>query len=121
MVIDEDRAFLELMSVVLDSTDREIETTEEHLATVDAVRDISPDLVILDLRSHGRESFDLLFALKDDAATKPIPVIACAAIPAEVTELQDWLRQHRVTLLPKPFDIEALTHLADQALARRCA
>jgi CheY-like chemotaxis protein len=121
MVIDEDRAFLDLMTALLDDEDRKIETADERLATVDRVRELSPDLIVLDVQGRGSPSRNLLLALKDDADTHRIPVIACAAIPSEVVDLDGWLRTHDVRVLPKPFDIDAMALLAEQMLDRRCA
>lgn len=121
MVIDEDRAFLDLMSALLDDEGQKIETADERLATVDRVRAASPDLIVLDVQGHGSPSRDLLVALKDDADTHSIPVIACAAIPSEVVDLDGWLRTHGVKVLPKPFDIDTFASLAKQMLNQRCA
>jgi DNA-binding response OmpR family regulator len=121
MVIDEDRAFLDLMMALLDDQEREIETADERFVTVEQIREVSPDLVVLDLRGHDMASRNLLLALKDDASTESIPVIACTAVPSEMTDLDAWLRRHGVTVLPKPFDIDAMASLATQMLDRKCA
>jgi CheY-like chemotaxis protein len=121
MVVDEDRAFLDLMRELLGDENRRVETADERLVTVDRVREVSPDLLVLDLQGHDTPSRALLLALKDDADTHAIPVIACTAIPSEVVDLEGWLQRHGVSLLSKPFDIDVMALLAEQMLDQRCA
>ena len=46
-------------------------------------RDSAPDLILLDLIMPGRNGFDVLHALKSDAATKAIPVIVLSNLGQE--------------------------------------
>ena len=46
-------------------------------------RDSAPELVLLDLIMPGRNGFDVLHALKSDAATKAIPVIVLSNLGQE--------------------------------------
>lgn len=46
-------------------------------------RDSAPDLILLDLIMPGRNGFDVLHALKSEAATKAIPVIVLSNLGQE--------------------------------------
>ena len=79
------------------------------------IHEQQPDLVLMDINLPGMSGFEALAVLKQDPATKHIPVIALSAdaMPASV---QLGLASHFVDYLTKPVDIALLlksieTHL----------
>jgi CheY-like chemotaxis protein len=77
------------------------------------VREVQPDLVVLDLvfgdsAEQGWRTLDLLTL---DPATTRIPVIVCSAATTLLHQHADWLRRFDVEVLPKPFDLDALLDL----------
>ncbi len=110
-VIDDDTVFVELMHDLLANGEGyDVVSNSQWILSYEFVKDVQPDLVILDLMM-GREQagWAILQLLQEDPSTAKIPVILCsAAEPA--------LRQHacrmngRTTVesIAKPFDVEHL-------------
>ena len=73
------------------------------------IKDLEPDLVILDL-IIGREDFgwQLVQLLKMDPASKHIPLIICTGMARQVEELSGQLSNLGVGVVIKPFELTAL-------------
>lgn len=112
LVVNDDPAILELFEellsedgyrVTLDKFERE---TSELL---DIVRELQPDLVLLDFIIGGeRKGWQLLQVIKMDRSTRDIPVLVCTAAVKQVTELSTHLDELKVHVVIKPFDIDVL-------------
>ena len=79
LIVDDDRADRQLLEVLLASDDYAIETAasgEEALAIVDQQ---PPDLILLDLKLPGMDGYEVVGKIKDNAATRNIPVIMITA------------------------------------------
>jgi CheY-like chemotaxis protein len=84
------------------------------------VKELQPDLVILDIRIEGQEvGWSILECLTLDPATRQIPVIVCSAAIRQLEEQQTRLATLGIEVLPKPFDLEMLLEKVQLALARR--
>jgi len=80
------------------------QSAEQGLAVM---RDIMPDLVLMDINLPGISGFDALRIIKADPRTAAIPVIAvsAAAMPGDV---RAGLEAGFATYLTKPFDVPSL-------------
>ncbi|MBI3291190.1 MAG: response regulator [Elusimicrobia bacterium] len=75
LLIDDDHDLVRLVASLLERAGYEVVTSpdgEQGLAQV--IRE-SPDLVLLDLNLPGIHGFDVLTRLKQDAATRAVPVV----------------------------------------------
>jgi CheY-like chemotaxis protein len=85
---------------------------------LDAVREMQPDLVILDFIIGGEgKGWQLLQAMKMDRATRDIPVIVCSAAVTVLNELGAHLLAMQVRTMLKPFDIDDLLRLVEEVWA----
>ena len=82
------------------------------------VKEVQPDLVILDLMI-GDEGvgWQFLEMLKMDRATRRLPIIVCTAAAHLVQELQSHLDDMGVAVVLKPFDIDHLLAVVAGALS----
>jgi CheY-like chemotaxis protein len=116
-VVNDDTPFLDLMHELL--TD-EGYTTLVHRVGDSAhtfVRNIKPDLVILDIRmEHPDSGWTVLELLRLDPRTTTIPVIVCSADGRFLKEKESQLRHKGCCILEKPFDLNDLLNVIMTAL-----
>jgi len=76
-----------------------------------------PDLIILDIRMETPESgWNLVELLALDRITHHVPVIVCSAAIQDLRSHEEWLNNHGIAVLPKPFDIDELYACVEKAL-----
>ena len=74
-----------------------------------SVRDLRPDLVILDFIIGGEGiGWQLLQMMKMDRDTRDIPILVCTAAVEQIRPLQNHLDQMGIAVVLKPFDIDVL-------------
>jgi CheY-like chemotaxis protein len=116
-VVNDDTAFLDLMSQMLEMEGYETRIVREANAAFPQLREWLPDLVILDIRMDAPENgWTICELLKLDPSTSTIPIIICSAAILELREKAGWLEQHNVGVLPKPFDLDDLYECVKVAL-----
>jgi PAS domain S-box-containing protein len=83
---------------------------------LDLARQHHPDLILLDLDLPDVRGDQILRTLRDDPATRPIPVVmlTATATPGEIDRL---LNSGASAYLTKPFDVKALFSLLDEIVA----
>ncbi len=110
-VINDDTTFLRLMDELLGKEEGyRVSTSFVGSEAYQFVRDLQPDLVVLDLvfggdAELGWRTLDLLTL---DPVTGRIPVIVCSAATVQLQDHSDWLSRFNVEVLPKPFDLDTL-------------
>jgi two-component system response regulator BaeR len=79
-------------------------------------RDV-PDVILLDLwLGRGISGWDLLTSLRDDPVLHTVPVIVCSAAGDELRRRSQWLEDHKIDRLDKPFDIDDLYRAVENVL-----
>ncbi len=107
-VIDDDAVFVELMiDLLAHGEGYDVVSTQHWLQSFEFVKEVQPDLILLDLMLGRRQSgWNVLETLREDPSTAAIPVILCSAaapaLPATVAG------QGRVATVAKPFDVDHL-------------
>lgn len=119
-VVNDDTQFLDMMAAVLEEVGWETEIYRESHGAFEGLKQSPPDLIILDIRIEGREAgWTLLELLTLDRAMSAIPVIVCSAAVDDLRSHEEWLREHGIAILPKPFDIPHLYQQVEASLATR--
>ena len=75
VVIEDDVTFLDLLRVHLASAGHEVLTAEDAALGLRAVITEGPDLILLDLTVPYLDGFEMIKALRNDPATKKIPLV----------------------------------------------
>ena len=119
LAINDDEAILRLFEDLLSSEGYQV-TLDSFSSTtsalLDSIRAQQPDLVILDFIIGGEgKGWQLLQAMKMDRETRDIPVIVCTAAVTVIQELNAHLLAMKVRTILKPFDIDDLLALMQQA------
>jgi DNA-binding NtrC family response regulator len=117
MVVDDNDDFRVLMQHLLEEEGWTVLPCRSVLCAFDILRDAHPDLVITDLRLESRRGgFELLHFMQLHPAMHDIPAILCTGAPGEIADGAEWLQQHHITVLEKPFDIDHLYSLVRKGL-----
>jgi DNA-binding response OmpR family regulator len=119
-VINDDTLFLDLMHDLLElSEGYQVSTCKEADQSYEFIKELRPDLVILDIRiGHQETGWTILELLTLDPQTRPIPVIVCSAAITDLQAHQPMLDALGVDVLAKPFDLEMLLDKITAALSR---
>ncbi len=79
VVVDDDPDILDIVCISLEAMGHEVRRAGNGREGVDLVRSSLPDLVLMDLMMPDMNGYEATAALKADAATAPIPVLALTA------------------------------------------
>jgi len=120
-VINDDSVFLDLMHDLLEESEGyRVAVCKEGDQAYQFVKQLVPDLVILDIRiGHQENGWVILELLTLDPRTRSIPVIVCSAAITDLQAHQPMLDALGVDVLAKPFDLEMLLEKVSTALGRR--
>lgn len=75
LIVEDDRFLRELMVRKLSHENFDIIEAIDGEEGVKKIKDVNPDLVLLDLILPGMDGFDVLTKMKEDSITSSIPVI----------------------------------------------
>ena len=109
------------MRRVLEDEQYQVSILQEGRDAIARVKSQLPDLLILDLKLGDVSGQDILKQLKDDHATEDIPVIVYTAAVLEAEEVtrlvsDNPVHYQGVHVVQKPFELESLLALVQQAL-----
>src|ERR1044072_1837646 len=86
LVADDEPVNLALIKRRLEWEHYHVETAEAGVGAVEAARRVLPDLIILDVMMPVMDGLQACRLLKEDPATRDIPLIFLSALPATATK-----------------------------------
>jgi CheY-like chemotaxis protein len=121
LVVDDRNDLLHLMRRVLEDEQYQVSILQQGRDAFIRVKTQLPDLLILDLKLGDVSGQDVLKQLKDDPVTAEIPVIVYTAAVLEAEEVTTLISNNPkhfqgVHIVQKPFELESLLTLVQQAL-----
>jgi DNA-binding response OmpR family regulator len=117
LIVEDEANIVKLISVRLERLGHTISAAANGVAALDTARQISPDLILLDVMIPELNGFQVLQRLKADPATEPIPVLMLTARGHEhdvVAGLEGGAEDYIV----KPFSFPELIARVSTVLAR---
>ncbi len=109
LAINNSDEVLEVFRLLLEEEGYRVTTMRYAFKDMADIRQMKPDLVILDyMWPDEDDGWSMLQMLKMDRATGKIPIILCTGAKKQVEELVGQLTSMGVTVVLKPFDIDAL-------------
>ena len=117
LVVNDTQEILELFEEILEGMGFEVVLMSYGPRELDRVREVKPDLVILDFLMGDREllGWQLLQKLKMDRSLDAIPVVVCTAAVKTVEEQQGYLTEQGVIVVLKPFNVDQLEDAVKRA------
>lgn len=118
LVVNDTQEILELFEVILDGMGLETVLMSYAPRELDRIRQVAPDLIILDFLMGDREllGWQLLQKLKMDRRTDSIPIVVCTGAVRAAHEQQGYLTEQGVTVVLKPFNVDQLEEAVRAAL-----
>jgi len=117
IVIDDDIAILELIRINLELTGYDCKIASDTIVGFQMIKQENPDLIILDVMMPEVDGYSLALKIRQQDATKKIPIIMLTALG----ELDDKLKGFNSGVddyLTKPFEIEELKAMVLAVLNR---
>ena len=111
LVVDDEPNIQKMLKTLLEINDYTVETASNGGEAIEKVKEISPNLVLLDLVMPKVDGYEVLETLKRDEKTKDIPVILFTAAPPEVAARTGANAVEAVDYVLKPFDRITLSFL----------
>lgn len=105
LVFDDDTNILDVFTIVLESSGYEVEISETSHNILERVKEVNPDMIIMDNWIPNIGGVKAIQMLKNDPTFKHIPVIYCSA-NNDVSILAEQAGAE--AYLAKPFDLDEL-------------
>jgi CheY-like chemotaxis protein len=113
LVVEDDDAVAMMIQDYLSGHDFRTARAADGREAVDMVRELHPDLIVMDLMMPRLTGGEAATALRRDPMTEKIPIVAISAV-ADVTSIAEMLPLDEV--LPKPFDLDELVAAIERLL-----
>jgi len=117
LIVDDEKDILELISFNLAKEGYLVETAESGEAALRAARDSSPNLLILDLMLPGLDGLEVCRQLKENEATRRLPVLMLTA-KGEDSDVITGLELGADDYITKPFSPKVLVARVRAVLRR---
>ncbi len=117
LVADDDPIVQQFVSSILVENRYEVFTASDGREGLDMIRELKPDLVILDLIMPYRDGYEVLRLLREKKETRKIPVIILSAKSRE-EDIIRGLEAGAEDFMIKPFNALELVARARKILAR---
>ena len=120
LVLDGAQEILDLFRDLLEEEGYRVSLSLTAEAGVDLVKNLMPDLIVLDLvLGHGEMGRELLWQLRQDPVTARVLVLVCTAAIHLLEQDQERLIEENVAIIRKPFNIDELLSAIAGCLALR--
>jgi CheY-like chemotaxis protein len=118
LVVNDTQEILELFDDILDGLGFESVLMSYAPRELDRIREVEPELIILDFLMGDREllGWQLLQKLKMDRALATVPIVVCTAAVRAVQEQQGYLTEQGVMIVLKPFTVDQLEEAVQAAM-----
>jgi DNA-binding response OmpR family regulator len=100
LIVDDDRNAVKYLSVVLSEHGYDPAAAHDGSEGLEKIKQVKPDLIILDVMMPKKSGFVLFKQLKKDEQYKDIPVLMLTAVSGVLEELEE----HRDETFEKPYD-----------------
>jgi CheY-like chemotaxis protein len=114
LIVDDDEAILEAVSLVLESEGYVTETTFKGEETFSKIIKFQPNVILLDVLMSGKDGREICKSLKADQELKKIPVIMISAHPTADKGAEEAGADGFIS---KPFDTQDLLKAIESQLS----
>lgn len=116
MIVDDDRNLLELLGMILQSSDYEVTTANDGETALGIVKDEIFDLAVIDLKLPRTDGITLMHDIHQINPEMPVIILTAHS---SVKSAVEAIRKGAFNYLEKPFDPDALLLQIERALENR--
>ncbi len=116
LIAEDERDIRDLINFTLSFAGHEVTSTANGEEAYEKARELSPDLILLDVRMPRMTGYEACEKIKTDETTKHIPVVFLSAKGQE-KEVQTGLEAGAIEYILKPFAPDQLTERVNAILA----
>jgi len=102
LIIEDDKVNIEILTEILGGA-YEVHVTQNGRDGIEMANSIKPDLILLDIVMPGMDGYEVIKILKDEAATKDIPIIFVTSLD-KVDDERKGLMLGASDYIQKPYD-----------------
>lgn len=117
LVVDDDRAMVNLLSTLLEAEGFETKKTQSAAEALEMISGTHPDLILLDIMMPEMDGFKFLAMIRSNPETRLIPVIILTVLADEENILEGF-RKEADEYMTKPFDPQELILVIKEVLGR---
>jgi len=118
LVVDDDKQFLEMMTVRLEATGYAVIVAFDSREGLVKAKSENPDLILLDVMMPEMDGYEFCNLLKNDKRYSNIPIIICTAM-VQKTELETSNKVKADATISKPFDHKILISKIEELLGEK--
>ena len=115
LVVDDQPHIVRLIQVNLEKEGFQVATAADGVEGIEKVRQLTPDLVILDVIMPRKDGFEVLREIKSDPVLADTPVVMLT-VKTHNSDIVEGLREGAELYLPKPFHPKELVALVKRVL-----
>ena len=112
LVVDDDPDLVETIGIMLESKGFEVGKAYDGVEAEEAIKKRRPDLMILDVMMPRKDGYQLCKELKQNSATKGIPIIMLTAVgdavPTTTYTHREGMSMEAEDYIEKPVDTQKL-------------
>jgi DNA-binding response OmpR family regulator len=108
VVVEDEPQVVELLRLILRHAEIEVFTALDGKTGLELIRQIKPDLVLLDIMMPHMNGWDVYDAMRTDAELKFIPVIVESVLPERFDRKMSFIESPIDFYFTKPFDTTRL-------------
>ncbi len=108
LIVDDDLTVLKLMANAVSNKDFEVSTLINAENIVKQIKQLTPDIILLDIKMPGVTGVDAIKLIKADNSINKIPVIAFTSYSMK-GDKDKFLKMGYDGYIPKPIDTRIIT------------
>jgi len=104
VMVDDHREISQLLGIVLRHPALDLHTAEDGFEGLRLIRQVQPDLVMLDVMMPGMSGWEVYDAVRADPALGETPIIILTVVPEQAERRYRFTDSARDLYVTKPFD-----------------
>ena len=116
MVVDDDHAILEMMTLLLEKMGYDYVTVDDGIRALEMVKENTPDIILLDVMMTPINGWEFLARLRGELGLRKLPVLFFTAFPF-IEEKINTTTDPKLGLLQKPVSYKELKESIGRVLA----
>ncbi|MBN2305977.1 MAG: response regulator [Anaerolineae bacterium] len=117
--VEDDQEIAELLGVVLQSPQIDLHSADNGTDGLTLIRQIKPDLIMLDVMMPGMSGWDVYDVLRSDETLKTIPIIILSVTREGVERRRQFAGSDIDVYMTKPFDTLKLRREIERLLGHK--